>query len=133
MSTNDLLPVLVTDGQPEPQKLSVAASVQRMIFVASMYFKLIGVKDPTREELTAVNEQFKLVHNDRALKFPAAISNIIWGKVDLCEALKQYQANASMSALAMEILSQVPRWMKYGDGRAIRNDIEQVFECVRRY
>lgn len=112
---------------------SAAGRFKRMMFIASLYFRLRGVKDPSRAELDEVNAMFHLVQDNRALRFPAATSNLIWGSLDISELYSRYQSGAtSMAALAMEVSSQVPRWMKYGDGRTLRQDVQIVFECVRK-
>lgn len=120
-----------TDNLAVPK--TAQGRLQRMIFVATLYFRLRGVNDPTRAELNEVNARFHLAKDDGTLRFPAAISNIIWGKSDLLEIFARYKSNReSMSALAMELLSNVPRWMKYDDGRELRRDVQAVFECVRK-
>jgi hypothetical protein len=136
MSTGKQVSVIAQTGHPESVDVpeSAAGRLKRMMFVASLYFRLRGVKDPTRAELDEVNQRFHLVQDNRALRFPAACSNMIWGKLDLPGMFAKYKAgNASMSALAMEVLNEVPRWMKYGDGRALRQDMQAVFESVRRH
>lgn len=133
MSTGKHLTVQPQDGQPENVPVSAAGRLQRMMFIASLYFRLKGVNDPTRAELDEVNSRFHLVQSNSALRFPAACSNMIWGKLDLNDIYARYRANsASISALAMEVLNEVPRWMKYGDGRTIKQDIQAVFECLRK-
>lgn len=132
MSTGNHLTVQPQNGQPENVPESAAGRVQRMMFIASLYFRLKGVKDPTRAELDEVNSRFHLVQNNSALRFPAAISNMIWGKLDLSDVFARYVSGTSISALAMEVLNQVPRWMKYGDGRTLKQDIQAVFECLRK-
>lgn len=110
-----------------------AERVKRMIFVASTYFQLIGVNNPSREELDNVNSLFRLVHDNRALKFPAAIGSLIWRSSDLADVFKRYLEGAlTISAAAMEVLPKIPRWMKYGDNRALKDDLREIFECARK-
>lgn len=104
----------------------------RFIFVASLYFKMVGVTNPTRKELTEVNNKFGLVKRDSSLLFPAAISNIIWKQVDLVGLFKSYTTRAEPEDVVVDkVLSQAPSWIKYGGGNTIRSDIRAVFECVR--
>lgn len=107
-------------------------SIKRMIFVASMYFWMNGINSPTKDQLAEVNRRFDLVNRASALLFPAAISKIVWGKVDLPGLLDRYKADQSVFAnLSVELLAQTPDWVKYADGSSIVRDIKAVFDSMR--
>ena len=136
MNTGKEVSIRPQGGHPESDNVphSAAGRLKRMMFVASLYFRLKGVKEPSRAQLDEVNRQFHLVQDNRCLKFPAAMANLIWGNLDLSAVLARYTASpTSMASIAMEISGKVPRWMKYGDGRALRQDMQAVFECVRKH
>lgn len=124
-----------SDGQPDDsldKKSAPQYSLKRMIFVASMYFWMIGINHPTKDQLNEVNKRFDLANGSGALLFPAAISKLMWGKVDFKDMLQRYQANKNvLTNLSKEVLAQAPEWAKYGDGRSIERDIKAVFDSVQ--
>lgn len=105
--------------------------IKRMIFVASMFFSLTGVKEPTRDQMNEVNQQFDLANRDQTLLFPAAISGIVWGKIDLSDYLQRYKENSGqVKALASELVAQAPFWVRYGQLENVAQDIKAVFDKV---
>lgn len=105
--------------------------IKRMLFVASMYFWMSGINNPTHKELAEVNKRFSLAHGDRTLLFPAAISKMVWGKVDLSGILEQYKADGNrFSQLSNQVVAAAPGWVKYGEPAEIARDIKAVFDSV---
>lgn len=105
---------------------------KRMLFVTSLYFRLVGTdKPPTEDELDVVNERFKLAHSPRALLFPAAVAVLLWKGLDLTTILEQYHQNQiTIQQLSKELLSCVPAWLQYGDGNLLQQDIRAVVDSV---
>lgn len=107
-------------------------SIKRMIFVASMYFWMNGINHPTKDQLAEVNRRFDLVNRASCLLFPAAISSIVWSKIDLESLVARYKADPSALAIVtMELLSKTPDWVKYHDPEGIIRDIKAVFDSWR--
>lgn len=105
---------------------------KRMVFVASLYFRMLDIQRPTPQELDRANIRFKLACRGGALKLPAAISVMLWRTIDLGDVYKRYlDDESSLPQLAKEILDGSPEWIKYGDGRRIQLDIKSVFDSLR--
>jgi len=122
-----------SQNQEAPVKVlpSKRLSIKRMIFVASLYFKMVDIKNPTRDHLTVVNQKFGLAYGGNALLFPAAISGMIWDHVTLADIFKKYASGQqSAEACINEVIEQAPSWVKYDAGDAIRQDVKAVFDCV---
>jgi hypothetical protein len=121
---------LEPQGNRQPQAPNYG--IKRMIFIASMFFSLTGVKDPTFDQLKDVNKRFHLAHGDRTLLFPAAISGMVWGKIDLNGYLAQYKEGAkSFLDLARQIVADAPFWTRYGEPEVVADDIKAVFDSVK--
>jgi len=118
--------------QEAPVKvLTTGNRIKRMIFVASLYFKMVDIKNPTRDHLVMVNQKFGLAHGGNALLFPAAISGMIWDKVTLVDIFKEYASGKQSAEECIDkVFEQAPKWVKYDAGTLIRQDIKKVFDTV---
>lgn len=125
----------VSDGQAHENPVKVLTAgrrIKRMIFVASLYFKMVGINNPTRDQLLMVNNTFNLAYGGNALLFPAAVSGMIWDKVPLADIFKRYTSGPeSTQACVDELLALAPSWVKYDAGDLIKRDVQSVFERVR--
>lgn len=107
-------------------------SMKRLIFLSSLYFKLRGIKSPTKEQLIQLNEKFGLAHRESALKLPAAMSNILWGKTNADQAFEAFLSDdKQLPALACDLVNGCPEWARYDDQSELVRDAKAVF-CYAR-
>lgn len=106
------------------------ARVGRLIFVAALYFKIVGDGDvPGDEELERVNRHFRIACRARALLFPAVLSNVLWRKVDVKSLVAQYRANElSLQQVTAAILACTPAFLRFSDRMEMSQDIKAVCE-----
>lgn len=105
--------------------------VKRMLFIASLYFKIIGVKNPSISQLEEINKRFHLAFRWSSLRLPAAMSSVVWGKADFAELAKRYRAGeTTASQVTGTVLNCVPGWCRYDTEPCIQRDIKAVFDCV---
>lgn len=113
-------------------KNTVHCRVRRLIVVASLYFKLKGVKNPSPTEMDTVNTQLHLACSASALMLPAAIAGWIWRKNSSQQLVEQFQkGEVDLSTLSNGLTSMLPRWFQYGDGSTFAMDVRAVLDCLR--
>lgn len=107
-------------------------STKRLIFLASLYFKLRSIKSPTKDQLIQMNKRFGLAFREGALKLPAAMSDILWGKTCADKAFETFLADdKQLDALACDLVDGCPKWARYADRTCLIRDTKAVF-CFTR-
>jgi hypothetical protein len=113
-------------------KNRVHCRIRRLIVVASLYFKLKGVKSPDQQELDCLNGKLQLAFTSGALLLPAAIAGWIWRKIDPNLLVERFQqGDCDLSTLSRELDSTLPAWCRYGDGSSFTMDVRGVLDCLR--
>ena len=131
-SSQESLPACPHARNTVCDKNKVHCRIRRLIVVASLYFKLKGVKNPSATEMDSVNTQLHLACSASALMLPAAISGWMWRKVDPQLMLERFQTGqVDLSTLSNELTSMLPRWFQYGDGSTFTMDVRTVLDCLR--
>lgn len=113
-------------------KTRIHCRVRRLIVVASLYFRLKGVKNPSRDEVDSLNKKLHLACHTSSLMLPAAISAWVWRKVDPSSLVAQVQrGQVDLGQLSRELTSMLPSWFRYGDGSTFTMDVRAVLDCLR--
>jgi len=113
-------------------KNRVHCHIRRLIVVASLYFKLKGVKNPSDVEMDCLNSQLHLACKSSALLLPAAISAWVWRKIDPQLLVERFQqGEVDLSTLSKELVSTLPSWFQYGDGSTFTMDVRAVLDCLQ--
>lgn len=116
-------------NQEQAPETGLKHHFKRVLVVASLYFRLQGNQCPSEKELEKVNQSFQLAWRCDALRFPAAVSCIIWRRIDPRTILEQYcKDQTSIRSLAKRLLDTLPTWLRY---RGIMDDICGVFTTLR--
>jgi hypothetical protein len=127
----DQLPVTyqnnpVNDDEPGPKY-----SIKRFMFVASLYCWMNHIEKPTSSAMVELNDRFKLVKRSNALLFPAAMSKLVWGKVDLKSIHERFkERKMQIDEVVTELMDRAPNWVRYDDDVQLTRDVEQIFRSV---
>lgn len=117
----------VNDAEPNPKH-----SIKRFIFVASLYCWMNHIEHPTAAAMDELNDKFRLVKRSRALLFPAAMSKMVWGKVDLAAIHKLYKGGKiRIEEVVSELMGRAPNWVRYEDDELLLRDVESIFRSVK--
>lgn len=131
-SKQESLPICPHARNTVCDKNTVHCRIRRLIVVASLYFKLKGVKNPSEVEMDCLNSKLQLAWTSSALLLPAAISAWMWKKIDTTAIVESFQkGEVDLSTLSMELTSMLPRWFQYGDGSTFTMDVRAVLDCLR--
>lgn len=131
-SSQESLPTCPHARNTVCDKTKVHCRIRRLIVVASLYFKLKGVKNPSHTEMDSLNGQLHLACKASALMLPAAISAWIWRKIDPQLLVERFQqGEVDLSTLSKELTSTLPAWFQYGDGSTFTMDVRAVLDCLR--
>lgn len=112
---------------------------KRMIFVVTLFVGLGRSNVVEMSALDKLNESLGVASNTEALKFPASLSQRIWGCDDLtCVAkalddshVSDYQAPAAISAACDVVVSMMPKWMRYATEEKMLDDAKKVVQTTR--
>lgn len=118
-----------TESTPKHNALYHA---KRLLFLGSLYFRLINTKSPDVDELNEANRKLQLAYRSSALAFPAALSAFIWRKVNVEEMWLEYTMDEPyLGNLVDKLVSSVPSWIRYSDLVSVTEDVRKVFETLR--
>ena len=117
----------VNDDEPGPKH-----SIKRFIFVASLYCWMNHIEKPTAGAMAELNDRFKLVKRSNALLFPAAMSKMVWGKIDLETMHKRFkERKMQIDEVVTELMARAPNWVRYDDDAQLTRDVESIFRSVQ--
>jgi hypothetical protein len=131
-SKQESLPICPHARNTVCDKNTVHCRIRRLIVVASLYFKLKGVKNPSDVEMDCLNSKLQLACTASALLLPAAISAWVWRKTAAVSVVERFQkGEVDLTTLSQELTSMLPRWFQYGDGSTFTMDVRAVLDCLR--
>ena len=104
----------------------LSPKASRIVFMSTLlaYYQKESNKNMD-EVLAAANKQLNIVDNPRAMKSPATFANYLWK--DICD-----RESMDFDIQAKRILSNTPKWMRYGDDRVMRKDLRKIWDYIKR-
>jgi hypothetical protein len=68
----------------------------------------------------------------KALLFPAAMSKMVWGKIDLATIHTRYrQRKIRIEDAVTELMRCAPSWVRYDSDELLLRDVEAIFRSVK--
>jgi hypothetical protein len=100
--------------------------VKRMIFITSLYCYVERLDSLREEALVKLNRAMPMARSGNALRFPAAMRNIVWGDTQVESVLdhhllKEDIPDQLVALKAEEIVNLTPRWIRYPRNSMIRD------------
>lgn len=129
---SDQYPVVVKHHPVNDGELNPKHSIKRFIFVTSLWCWMNHIDKPTACAMEELNERFKLVMRSKALLFPAAMSKMVWGKIDLATIHTRYkQRKIRIEDAVTELMRCAPSWVRYDSDELLLRDVEAIFRSVK--
>lgn len=105
--------------------------IRRLVVLGSLYFKLLGVTNPCREDVELLNTKMHLAYRWTALRFPAAVSRSLWNSCDLKSLLRDYrQRKIDLANITTNLWQQLPRCLRY-DIDLFGKDVQDLLDIVK--
>lgn len=105
---------------------------KRMCVLVSVYARLEDFKDDDMQELSLINERFKLTRDVNALRFPVVLAPWLWK-----DTLDASKIDPQAKELYIEkLVSLTPCWLKYGDdaNQKLKEDLGKLLDiCMAKH
>jgi hypothetical protein len=101
---------------------------KRLIFITSLYCYVARLDELQDEALNRLNQAMYLAKNGHALRFPAAVSGVVWNGIGIQSVLSMDVLNNDASPLkTLEIAERVvalsPSWLRYSSRNKMVRDV----------
>lgn len=100
---------------------------KRMLFVTSLYYKLIDTDTISKDSLEQLNKALRVADNVDSMEFPAMIHNWIWDEELISCFYKTIDLHKDSLAFTKEsledLLKVIPQWLWYGRQDDMLSDI----------
>lgn len=100
---------------------------KRMLFVTSLYYKLIDADTVSKDSLEQLNKALRVADDVDSMEFPAIIHNWIWDEELIgCfyKTIDLHKDSLSFTKESLEdLLKVIPQWLWYGRQDDMLDDI----------
>lgn len=114
---------------------------KRVMFLSTLYTLLFSdTSNEMEEALHRINEQFRLVDNERAMELPILLRRVIWNEEQVeqcvseqCDILEPTRMpnEAQLRAASERVLALTPKWLRYGRRDDMIGDVLSVLTAGR--
>jgi hypothetical protein len=108
--------------------------VKRILFITSLYCYVARIEGLREEALEKLDRAMGLSKGGyEALRFPAAMRNMVWDGVDLQSAIDADILNHPVTdvrarKISLAVVKMTPRWIRYRSGEAMMEDVERLID-----
>lgn len=106
---------------------------KRILFIASLYCYIARLDSLRDEALEKLNAATSLAKYGTALRFPAAVRDMVWGDVNVQSVLTMDVLNNEVTLkraqeIAENVVAISPKWVRYRNRRAMVEDVRELIQ-----
>lgn len=107
---------------------------KRLVLWCSLYGKMCGNQNFTKEQRTSLNSALALCKDQEALELPAMLGKFISQDLDGCmvAARKAIRGEKTEEAAAEDFVLSVPSWLRYASDALMLSDFRSLLATHRR-
>jgi len=112
--------------------ICMSRHAKRLFYFASLYANLLPLESLKSDVLGRLNRLMHLASCDDAMVMPAVLSRAVWGNIDVTHYLPTEASNeVTANVCAYQLVSLVPRWMRFGSIDEMKDETLQFFRSVK--